>query len=89
VALGERPFEIQHARRIAAGEIESTWFERHRSQPVTEPPQHWPADYLDLTRRRLQAIADNRWIRLVEQPEYKRRWSREPWAKRRQRALRA
>mgnify|MGYP006271144083 CR=1 FL=1 len=88
VTLGQRPFEIHLARRIAAGERQTTWFERHRSTPITEPPQHWPADYLDLTRRRLQAIEGNRWIRLVEQPEYKRRWNREPRAKRQQRALR-
>jgi hypothetical protein len=87
VALGERPFEILLARRIEAGEAETTWFERHRSTPITEPPAHWPAAYLDLTRRRLRAMAENKWLGLVEQPEYKRRWNREPWAKRQERAL--
>ena len=86
--LGERPFEIALARRVAAGETETTWFARHGSRPRTELPEHWPADYRALTERRLRAIADNRWIRLVEQPEYKRRWNREPWDKRQQRALR-
>ncbi|MGM8930216.1 BREX-2 system adenine-specific DNA-methyltransferase PglX [Salinicola halophyticus] len=87
VKLGERAFEIALARRIAAGESETTWFERHRSTPITEIPDHWPADYRALVERRLQAIEENRWIKLVEQPEYKRRWNREPWEKRQLRAL--
>ena len=85
--LGERPFEIALARRIAAGETETTWFQRHASTPATQIPAHWPDDYRALTERRLQAIEHNRWITLIEQPEYKRRWNREPWAKRQQRAL--
>lgn len=87
VKLGERAFEIALARRIAAGETETTWFERHRSTPITEVPDHWPEDYRALVERRLQAIEENRWVKLVEQPEYKRRWNREPWEKRQQRAL--
>ena len=39
---GQRAFEIALARRIAAGETESTWFERHGSTPITELPAHWP-----------------------------------------------
>lgn len=88
VRLGERAFEIALARRMAAGETETTWFARHHSQPITELPEHWPAEYRALVERRLQAINDNRWIRLIEQPEYKRRWNLEPWEKRQQRALR-
>lgn len=87
IKLGERAFEIALARRMAAGETETTWFERHRSTPITEIPDHWPADYRALVERRLQAIEENRWVKLVEQPEYKRRWNREPWEKRQQRAL--
>ncbi|MEA3641942.1 MAG: BREX-2 system adenine-specific DNA-methyltransferase PglX [Lamprobacter sp.] len=88
IRLGERPFEILLGRRLAAGETQTTWFQRHKSTPITAIPDHWPADYQALTERRLQAIADNRWIKLVEQPEYKRRWNREPWANRQRRALR-
>lgn len=79
VQLGQRAFEIQLARRMAAGETQSTWFQRHGSTPVTEIPAHWPADYRELIVRRLQAIASNPWIKLVEQPEYKRRWNRDTW----------
>jgi len=82
IHLGERTFEIHLARRMAAGETESTWFERHSSTPITDIPRHWPADYQALIQRRLNAIASNQWIRLIEQPEYKRRWNRDPWEKR-------
>lgn len=87
VKLGERPFEIALARRMAAGEIESTWFKRHGSTPITDIPAHWPKDYRGLIERRLQAIEDNQWIKLIEQPEYKRRWNRVPWAERKSLAL--
>ena len=88
ITLGERPFEIALARHLAAGETQTTWFARHNSTPITEIPAHWPADYRALTERRLQAMTDNPWIRLIEQPEYKRRWNREPWESRQRRALR-
>ncbi|MEW8051272.1 MAG: BREX-2 system adenine-specific DNA-methyltransferase PglX [Candidatus Thiodiazotropha sp.] len=87
IQLGERPFEIRLARRMVAGKTESTWFQRHNSRPVTEIPSHWPADYRVLVERRLQVMEENRWIKLVEQPEYKRRWNQESWEKRQERAL--
>ncbi len=79
VKLGERAFEIQLARKNLAGEADVTWFERHGSTPITEIPKHWPADYKELVERRLQAIEKNQWVQLTEQPEFKRRWSRESW----------
>jgi len=88
VNLGERTFEIRLARDIQAGEAENTWFTRHRSQPVIDVPSLWPVGYREIVERRLKVIEENRWIRLVEQPEYKRRWNIEPWDKKQQRALR-
>lgn len=88
MSLGERPFEIQLARAVKRGVAETTWFARHNSTPVTEPPQDWPKDYLDLAMKRHEVIQKNRWVRLIEQPEYKRRWNLEPWEKRLQAALR-
>jgi hypothetical protein len=79
--LGERAFEIVLARRMAAGEVQTTWFERHGSTPLTELPRHWPAAYRELVERRLRRIADDPAIRLIEQREYKRRWNTEPWDK--------
>ena len=77
--LGERAFEIVLARRMAAGEVQTIWFENHSSTPLTELPRHWPAAYRELVERRLRRIADDPAIRLIEQPEYKRRWNTEPW----------
>ena len=39
LTLGQRAFEIVMARQMAAGELETTWFERHRSTPITELPE--------------------------------------------------
>ena len=61
---------------------------RHGSTPITEIPAHWPTAYRELVRRRIDLIASNPSIRLLEKPEYKRRWSQEPWEKRQERALR-
>ena len=36
VKLGERAFEIVLARRMAAGQEQTTWFERHGSAPITQ-----------------------------------------------------
>jgi hypothetical protein len=88
IPLGERAFEIVLARRVAAGETTTTWFERHGSTPLQEIPAHWPADYRALVQKRLDAIRDLQNIRLIEQPEYKRRWNAEPWADRQETALR-
>ena len=56
--------------------------------PITEIPSHWPAAYRDLVQRRLDLIESDRFIRLLEKPEYKRRWASEPWDKQVERALR-
>lgn len=87
VKPGERAFEIHLARKIAAGDAESTWFSRHGVTPVTELPNHWSADYRALVERRLLAIEQDQWVKLVEQPEYKRRWHRDSWENRLQAAL--
>lgn len=88
IALGERVFEIALARRMKDGD-ETAWFERHGSTPITEIPDHLPADYRNLLQRRLDAIESNPHIRLLEKPEYKRRWAAEPWDKQVDTALRS
>jgi hypothetical protein len=79
--LGERAFEVVLARRIAAGSEESAWFTRHGSTPLTEVPAVWPAWYRDLVLDRIDLIERDRDVALVERPENKRRWAREPWEK--------
>ncbi|WKK13441.1 BREX-2 system adenine-specific DNA-methyltransferase PglX [Rhodococcus ruber] len=64
------------------------WFNRHRSTPITEIPSHLPADYRNLMQCRLDVIASNPGIRLLEKPEHKRRWASESWDKRVTEALR-
>ncbi|MGC5163000.1 BREX-2 system adenine-specific DNA-methyltransferase PglX [Rhodococcus sp. DT1] len=88
IALGERAFEIALARKIAADEGESEWFARHGSTPITELPAHWPAEYRALVEKRLAVIESNPFIRLLERPEYKRRWAGDSWDVKLQRALR-
>ncbi|WP_165984585.1 BREX-2 system adenine-specific DNA-methyltransferase PglX [Streptomyces sp. YIM 98790] len=89
VALGQRAFEIVLARRMRDEGAETAWFERHGSTPVTEVPAEWPEAYRRVVEARIKLIEDNKDIRLIERPEYKRRWSLEPWKKREAAALRA
>lgn len=77
--LGERAFEIVLARQMAAGHVETEWFRRHRSTPITDPPAHWPDWYTDLVNQRIALIESDRNIELIERPENKRRWNRTPW----------
>jgi hypothetical protein len=88
IALGERAFEIVLARRVAAGEVTTTWFTRHGSTPITEVPGHWPVAYRERVERRIARIERDPNIRLIEQPEYKRRWNTEPWDTQFERAAR-
>jgi hypothetical protein len=85
--LGERAFEIVMARKMAAGELETAWFTRHSSTPITALPSDWPHDYRQIVERRIALIESDPNIALIEQPEYKRRWNTEPWDQQLQRAL--
>jgi hypothetical protein len=85
---GQRAFEIVLARKLAAGDTQTTWFERHGTTPCTEIPSDWPIDLQELVSRRIAAIESKPEIALIEQPEYKRRWSSEPWESQVERALR-
>jgi len=85
--LGQRAFEIALARKMAAGETRTTWFERHGSTPITELPAEWTDEYRKLVERRIDLIKHDPNIALIEQPEYKRRWNTEPWDSQLERAL--
>jgi len=88
IVPGQRAFEILLARRLEAGEVETKWFERHGSTPITEVPADWPADYRALVERRIALIDSHPWIGLLERPEYKRRWNQPGWRELEQAALR-
>ncbi|WTD34013.1 BREX-2 system adenine-specific DNA-methyltransferase PglX [Streptomyces sp. NBC_01643] len=87
--LGQRAFEIALARRVRDEGAETAWFERHRSTPIFGIPAEWPEAYKKVVQARLDLIESHQDIRLIERPEYKRRWSTEPWEKREAAALRA
>lgn len=86
--LGQRAFEIVLARQMVAGEVNTTWFERHGSTAITEVPSHWTTAYRQLVERRIARIESDSNIRLIERPEYKRRWNTEPWDEQFQKAAR-
>ncbi|MEU1177576.1 BREX-2 system adenine-specific DNA-methyltransferase PglX [Streptomyces sp. NPDC005820] len=90
VRLGQRAFEMALKRKVDAGEIDTAWFDRHRSEEhaVADIPAGWPEAYEKVVRARLDLIASHKDIRLLERPEYKRRWSIEDWDKREAAALR-
>jgi len=86
--LGERAFEIVLARKVQAGEVETEWFARHGSTPITEIPEHWPAAYREVIQRRISIIEERSDIALIERPECKRRWASVPWENQEKEALR-
>ena len=89
LALGERAFEIALARAVAGRRggdgLVRTGTGRRRSRRFrrTGRPRtgSWCSGGSSSSRRDPS-------IRLLEQPEYKRRWAQEPWEKRQERALR-
>lgn len=85
--LGERAFEIVLARAMASGEAATTWFERHGSEPVTDVPGRWPAEYRAVVEARIAMIETDADLALIEQPEHKRRWNRVSWEERQRDAL--
>jgi SAM-dependent methyltransferase len=89
IKSGERAFEIAIARKVDAGELETTWFERHHSTPITELPEHWSDEYRELVEERIAAIDADRNIGMIEQPEYKRRWNTGNWQEHQRSAVRA
>jgi hypothetical protein len=80
IAFGERAFEIVLARQIATEQEETTWFARHGATPITELPASWSEDYRSVVEARIALIEVDKFIGLIERPEYKRRWASTAWA---------
>lgn len=89
IALGERAFEIVMARRMAAGEFHTSWFEWLKIKPITELPAHWPEDYRRVVEARIALIESDKFIGLIESPNCKRRWETLSWAEQEQAALKS
>ncbi|MGC4789210.1 BREX-2 system adenine-specific DNA-methyltransferase PglX [Micromonospora sp. DT178] len=86
--LGQRAFEIVLARKMRDEGLETQWFARHGSTPITELPASWSAEYKAIVERRIAVIEGNRNIGLIERPECKRRWATEGWDAMQRKALR-
>lgn len=79
VELGQRAFEIVLARKAVEEGVHTNWFERHDSTSVLDVIETWPEDYKRVVRQRMEVIATNPNIELIERPECKRRWAGESW----------
>lgn len=89
IVPGQRAFEVALARRLEAATDASTWFTRHGSQAITSLAHEWPADYKAVVEKRLSLIASDRSIRLLETPDFKRRWLTATWDEQRDESLRS
>lgn len=83
--FGERAFEITLAADTS--DAQQAWFSENHAEPLTGFPSTWSDQYTQLVRRRLEVIAKNPHIQLLETPEYKRRWEQEAWQIRQEGAL--
>lgn len=74
----ERPFEVRLARAIADGSEQSAWFSRHGRAPLIAAPSKGSQAWRDLWQARYDA-AESGFIKMLERPEYKRRWAGATW----------
>lgn len=83
IAPGHRPFEILLARhnQTCDADERSAWFSRHGHDETTTIPPHYSADTRALWQTRLGLIAQHPEIKLIEQPQFKRRWQLADFAK--------
>ncbi|WP_429347179.1 BREX-2 system adenine-specific DNA-methyltransferase PglX [Paraburkholderia sp. Clong3] len=79
VAVGERAFEIVLARRVAAGVLETKWFEWLNIIPTVDIPARWPEEYRQIVQRRIDLIEHDRNTGLMESMGCKRRWETTAW----------
>jgi hypothetical protein len=89
VPLGTRAFEIELARRIQAGKVQSRWFESTGAVMTQDVPRDWPESYRLIVERRLEVLRTVKEVALIEQVNTKRRWEEESWSRREARALRS
>jgi hypothetical protein len=76
VAPGHRAFECVLHRSAE----ETAWFERNGyALPTDEALAVYPPAYRALIEVRADLIERNRFLGLLERPEYKRRWTRRDW----------
>ncbi|WCD92319.1 BREX-2 system adenine-specific DNA-methyltransferase PglX [Microbacterium sp. nov. GSS16] len=81
LGVGERPVEIALARQVKSGQISTRWFDEFAEIVTTEVPDFEDAEYRQLVNRRLVEIETNAQVRLLETPDFKRKWETIGWAR--------
>ena len=76
---GHRPFEIVLARDCLVNGTKTAWFARNAYASPSEVTSTYAPSYCRLLEARVTIIDRNPTIRLLEQPEYKRRWTKRDW----------
>lgn len=81
LAPGHRPFEIVLARKDeeADDEEKSAWWSRHGHERVTQIPASYSKAYRARLQQRIDLIASDSRVALLETPPYKRRWQLSDW----------
>ncbi|CAN3700452.1 hypothetical protein MMX123_00437 [Microbacterium sp. MM2322] len=79
IDANQRAMDIALARAVSEGKADIAWFDRHDRAPVSGPDPTWPEWYSDLWQRRDAAMQQNPSLKLLERPEYKRRWAGSSW----------
>ena len=88
LALGERAFEIALARAVGRRGGDGVVHPARVHADHRDPGRTGRLDTASSCSGGLSSSPTDPSIRLLEKPEYKRRWAQEPWEKRQERALR-
>lgn len=79
LSLGHRAFEVALERKDMRTSSEELWLEQTRVQQTRVLPEAWPEPYRKLVEARIQETADNPFLRILEDPQYKRQWDVVAW----------
>jgi hypothetical protein len=74
-----RPFAIRLARAAAVGEATNYWFDAMNVSPCKEIPSKYPERIRTRLEQRLALIENDAMLRMLESPEYKRKWESSQW----------
>ncbi|MFJ6114570.1 BREX-2 system adenine-specific DNA-methyltransferase PglX [Agrococcus sediminis] len=75
----ERAFELAMGRDDSLPPEALVWFSRHGRSLRSSTPSSWPEEYRNLVERRIEAATSDKSLKLLEQPQFKRRWGGVTW----------